>query len=233
MPKVGSDFDLPQYAPVAERIALFYDRFPDGRIVTHLVSRRGGEITFKARVYRSLADPKASATGWASEKIGDGEVNAVACLENTETSAIGRALANLGFTASRNRPSLEEMAKAARARARLANDAREQGSRRGRPGGFEVRRVGESDCLGERYTVERHSRLADATLDTLRLVRTAERAGLDPAHVRSLDEKVRSGVSLASLERVESALRKWLVQRPDPPIQLAGEPMSRTSLFDM
>jgi hypothetical protein len=51
--------------------------------------------------------------------VGDGEINAVACLENTETSAIGRALANLGFLASRLRPSAEEVAKATRARGRL------------------------------------------------------------------------------------------------------------------
>ncbi len=51
--------------------------------------------------------------------MGDGEINAVACLENTETSAIGRALANLGFLAARLRPSVEEVAKASRARARL------------------------------------------------------------------------------------------------------------------
>src|SRR5256885_13604213 len=46
----------------------------------------------------------------------DGDVNAVEYLENTETSAIGRALANLGFTASAERPSREEMMRAARAR---------------------------------------------------------------------------------------------------------------------
>src|SRR5687767_15858772 len=76
------------------------------------------EVVFRASVYRTEKSRTPAATGWASERIGDGDVNTVACLENTETSAIGRALANLGLTASWNRPSREEMDKAQRERAR-------------------------------------------------------------------------------------------------------------------
>ena len=112
-------FDPAAYAPVAERISLFYGAFPRGRIITELMSRTERDVVFRALVYRQAEDAEPSATGWAAEREGDGEVNAVACLENTETSAIGRALANLGFTASRERPSAEEMAKASRARVRL------------------------------------------------------------------------------------------------------------------
>jgi len=112
-------FDPASYAPVAERISLFYEAFPRGRIITEMVSRTERDVVFRALVYRQADDSDPAATGWAAEREGDGEVNAVACLENTETSAIGRALANLGFTASRERPSAEEMAKASRARAAL------------------------------------------------------------------------------------------------------------------
>ena len=115
MPKAGPSFSAGEYALVADRIALFYQRFPHGRIITELVSRSEREVTFKALVYRSPEEREPAATGWASEREGDGDVNLVACLENTETSAIGRALANLGFAASRRRPSYEEMAKAERA----------------------------------------------------------------------------------------------------------------------
>jgi hypothetical protein len=114
--------DLPiggEYAPVADRISLFYERFPAGRIITQLTLHNEREIVFRATVYRTEKSRTPAATGWASERIGDGDINTVACLENTETSAIGRALANLGFTASKNRPSLEEMQKAARARTGL------------------------------------------------------------------------------------------------------------------
>ena len=114
--------DLPiggEYAPVADRIALFYERFPAGRIITQLTMHNEREVVFRASVFRTEKSRTPAATGWASEKFGDGDINTVACLENTETSAIGRALANLGFTASKNRPSLEEMEKAARSRAQL------------------------------------------------------------------------------------------------------------------
>lgn len=107
---------LPEYAPVAERVRLFYERFPAGRIVTELVERSARDVVFRAAVYRTIDEREPAATGWACERQGDGDVNTTSCLENTETSAVGRALANLGFLAGRNRPSAEEMAKVARAR---------------------------------------------------------------------------------------------------------------------
>lgn len=121
MGKADVDFDREGYAPVAERLRLFYAAYPAGRILTELVSRTPEDVVFKALVYRTPTDREPAATGWAAEREGDGEINRVACLENTETSAIGRALANLGFTAARQRPSAEEMAKASRVRARLAS----------------------------------------------------------------------------------------------------------------
>src|SRR4051812_3791700 len=114
MPKSDASLDLSAYATVAERITLFHERFPAGRINTELVSRADGEIVFKALVYRDERELHPAATGWASERLGDGEINSVACLENTETSAVGRALANLGFTASSRRTCREEMEKADR-----------------------------------------------------------------------------------------------------------------------
>src|SRR5690349_19949227 len=119
MGKFGSHFDPDGYAPVAERIRLFYHAHPLGRIETDLVRHSDGQVVFKALVYRNITDEHPAATGWAAEREGDGDINLVACVENTETSAIGRALANLGFTASRERPSAEEMAKASRARMRV------------------------------------------------------------------------------------------------------------------
>jgi hypothetical protein len=120
MAKTGfGEHDLSAYALVADRITLFYERYPAGRIVTELFSRTEREITFRALVFRGPEDVQPAATGWASEREGDGQINQAACLENTETSAVGRALANLGFTASSRRPSREEMEKAARQRARL------------------------------------------------------------------------------------------------------------------
>ena len=45
-------FDLASYAPVAERISLFYEAFPRGRIVTEMISRTERDVVFRALVYR-------------------------------------------------------------------------------------------------------------------------------------------------------------------------------------
>ena len=210
-----------EYALVADRITLFYERHPEGRIITELVSRSAAEVTFRAMVYRSPAEREPAATGWASEREGDGDVNTVACLENTETSAIGRALANLGFTAAAQRASAEEMAKAARARARLAD--------RGAAG--TALRVAEPappaaptppPAPSERMTpADLHLRT-----DVRMLLAAAERAGLRPARASAVHRLLDGGV--ASRDRLETAerwLRAWLARRPAP----AGAPAASSA----
>ena len=185
------------YAPVADRISLFYERFPEGRILTDLISRDGGRVTFKATVFRS--GELASATGWASEREDDGDVNSVACVENTETSAVGRALANLGFTASRHRPSAEEMAKVARERARNA--------RRLSKNAPWASRSGDRAAAGDPPVQPR----ADALNDVLDLLRRAEALGLASARAARMRVRVADpAMSLRAIERLERALRSWI-----------------------
>ncbi len=197
MPKHELLFDVGEYAPVADRITLFYARFPTGRIITRLVSRTEYEITVQAFVFRSLEEERPSATGLASERIGDGDVNTVACLENTETSAIGRALANLGLTASSQRPSREEMLKANRERAlRVSETPPRRLTTPGSPGSV---------------TLQRN---ADRVMDALDLLAVAQRAGLTPCRARRLRETVmRPTASEATMDRVERVLRSWVASR--------------------
>ena len=56
------------------------------------------------------------ATGWAEEIRGQGNVNKTSHVENCETGAVGRALANAGLSGSdfAKRPSREEMGKVQR-----------------------------------------------------------------------------------------------------------------------
>jgi hypothetical protein len=109
-------FNLEDYSPVEERIGLFYQDFPNGRILTDIVSLNPPLCVVKATIYRDDQDiPWAS--GLAYEKEGEGHVNQTSYVENCETSAIGRALANAGYHGKRDgapRPSREEMAKVAR-----------------------------------------------------------------------------------------------------------------------
>ena len=183
--RADDGFDPAAYAPVAERISLFYGAFPSGRIVTELVSRTERECVFRALIYRGPDDREPAATGWAAEREGDGDVNAVACLENTETSAIGRALANLGFTASRQRPSAEEMAKASRARAIAL---RERGPH----------------AMRDRAVVT----------DMLLLLARAERAGLRAERARRWRARLGDGVvPREQLTRFEQRLRLWIAKQ--------------------
>lgn len=196
-----------EYARVADRITLFYQRYPTGRIVTRLLSRTEEEITVQAFVFRSLEERFPSATGLASERIGNGDINTVACLENTETSAIGRALANLGLTASPHRPSREEMEKAERERARTRRVAEPTppGVERGR-GSLTIPRT-----PAERDTRQRR---ADRVMDALDLLRRAERAGLPPRRARRIrDALTAPRVSDAIVERLERLLRTWTAAR--------------------
>ena len=106
-------FDLSQYATVEERLALFWAAHPEGRISTRLVHNAPGSCLFRAEVYANAADPVPMAVGHAYEEKSDRGVNATSHVENCETSAIGRALANWTFSAGK-RPSREEMGKVVR-----------------------------------------------------------------------------------------------------------------------
>ena len=182
------------YAPVAERLALFWARFPSGRVVTELQSRSEREVTFRALLYRSPDEREPAATGWATEREGDGDVNAVACLENTETSAVGRALANLGFAA--------RAAPAARRAPLRVGVVREGGT----PA---ASRTGATHGVDEAL-----QRRADAALDALDLLGEAERAGLPLGKAAALRARLGDPtIPLPLIERTERELRGWLAKR--------------------
>lgn len=106
-------FDLSTYATVEERLALFWAAHPDGRIATEIVRMDDHAVLFRADVYRHRDDPHPVAIGHAYEEKSDRGVNATSHVENAETSAIGRAMANWIYAAGK-RPSREEMGKVER-----------------------------------------------------------------------------------------------------------------------
>ena len=105
---------LQNYEEVKDRIPLFYERFPDGRIITQIISEDDGHVTIMASLFKDDIDQAANtplSTGIAREEPGG---NVPAYTENCETSAIGRALANYNLygnvaKGSGKRPSKEEM----------------------------------------------------------------------------------------------------------------------------
>ena len=116
-------FNLADYETVEDRLAKYWKENPDGRIATELVEWSAGRFIVKALIYRTEADAQAWATGLAFEQITDRGVNATSALENCETSAIGRALANAGYAAKGKRASREEMAKVVTAESRVVKVA--------------------------------------------------------------------------------------------------------------
>jgi len=104
-------FNLEDYETVEERLVKYWKDHPDGQIHTSLLDSSGGRYIVIAQVYRTEADARPWTTGLAEETVAGRGVNATSALENCETSAIGRALANAGYATKGKRASREEMSK--------------------------------------------------------------------------------------------------------------------------
>src|SRR5215213_250794 len=93
---------------VPARLRRFYEQYPLGRIITHLVRRTDAEVMFRAELYRGYEDREPAATGWALERSDVAGATSVACVERAETSAVARALANLGIDSAPGQPANAE-----------------------------------------------------------------------------------------------------------------------------
>jgi len=107
-------FNLDEYETVESRLEKFWKEHPDGQIHTKLVASSSTQYIVEASIFRTEADPRPWTTGLAEETVQGRGVNATSALENCETSAIGRALANAGYATKGKRASREEMSKVAK-----------------------------------------------------------------------------------------------------------------------
>jgi hypothetical protein len=189
MPKTTLAWNPDEYSPVRERVDAFRSAYPSGRIVTEMVRRTRARVTFRALVYRSVQEQEPAATGWASEREGDGEINQSSCLENAETSAVGRALANLGFHGTRARPGSVT------------------------PSGSESPAAPRESAI---HVVRESTRDADADalLDALLLLEAAERTGLPAGRAGAIRRALTTrSVAPSTRTRAEVELRAWLRDR--------------------
>ncbi|MFY9190198.1 MAG: hypothetical protein WAN89_02845 [Lawsonella sp.] len=113
-------FNIDEYETVAERLARCRRDHPDLRVATEAVKEltegdpnKTRWVVF-SRLFLNADDQQkglAWSTGLASEIDGiGGMANEYSAIENCETSAVGRALANAGYHGDK-RPSREEMEK--------------------------------------------------------------------------------------------------------------------------
>lgn len=120
-------FDLSQYQTVDERIALFWAKYPNGRLNVEIVELKRNEVgqavqvIMRAEAYKDLNDQFPSAVDFAEETLGSNPVNKTSFIENCATSVIGRCLGTLNFSpkkptgeAANLRPTQIEMTKAER-----------------------------------------------------------------------------------------------------------------------
>ena len=98
-----------EYVLVNERIKAFWQLYPNGRILTELISLENEMCVIKAKVFTDREDERPAATGTAYEKESSSFINKTSYIENCETSAIGRALGILGIGIDTSVASAEEV----------------------------------------------------------------------------------------------------------------------------
>lgn len=97
-----------EYVTVAERVDLFRKVCPTWSIITRVDEQTDERVTVHAAIVSE--DGRTLATGHAEEYRAASSINRTSALENCETSAVGRALAFLGYTGdARSLASADEM----------------------------------------------------------------------------------------------------------------------------
>jgi hypothetical protein len=84
-----------QYQTVALRVTIFRERYPEHSLITEILHRDDKCVVVQARIADTTG--RVIATGHSEEYRQSSTINKTSALENCETSAIGRALAGLGF----------------------------------------------------------------------------------------------------------------------------------------
>lgn len=92
-------WDLSDYVDVASRIEAWYEKHPEGRIMTTIIEFTPAVATVRAEVYRDIGDYPAGVGHSYLAIPGTTPYTKGSELENAETSAVGRALVMAGIPA--------------------------------------------------------------------------------------------------------------------------------------
>lgn len=102
------------YAEVPQRVQGFRMLYPEGYIITEILSLEDGVCVIRATAgyYTVSGEKMVLGTGTAYEKEGSSFINKTSYIENCETSAVGRALGFLGIGSETSIASAEEVTNA-------------------------------------------------------------------------------------------------------------------------
>jgi len=104
-----------EYVEVNERLKFFRSNYKDWCLTSDVVELTDDRCVIKATIFDDYGNIRA--TGHAYEKEGSSFINKTSFVENCETSAWGRALANLGIGLDTSVASYEEVANAVKQQA--------------------------------------------------------------------------------------------------------------------
>jgi len=90
------DFKGKKYVLVSDRVLYFNETYPEGSIMTDLVSKPEDDTVVVKATIKPYKDGLQCFTGYSQATWGEGLVNTTSALENAETSAVGGALAFMG-----------------------------------------------------------------------------------------------------------------------------------------
>lgn len=102
-------FSMDDYVTVAERVASFYAKHPDGSLQSELLELSESRVVVRAYAYRNAEDPRPGVAHSALNIPGSTPYTRGSEIENAETSAVGRAIAMLGFEVKRGIASQDEV----------------------------------------------------------------------------------------------------------------------------
>lgn len=120
-----------EYAEVNQRIKAFRMLYPEGCIITEMLSNENGICVFRASIFTGYEQSPAGmfnrllGTGTAYEKEGSTFINKTSYIENCETSAVGRALAMCGIGIDTSIASAEEVQNAIKQQEPTEEEAKE------------------------------------------------------------------------------------------------------------
>ena len=113
-----------QYVEVSERLKHFRSNYPGYSLLSEVVDINDTTITIKATILDDKQNPMAS--GIAQEVKGSSFINKTSYVENCETSAWGRALANFGIGIDAAVASYNEVANAKLNNSNIQEDKSEE-----------------------------------------------------------------------------------------------------------